>query len=313
MPAATAPIRPLAWEAPYEAGATLKRKKKKRESSGENWTATLMWEPEGQQFCPPWPPPHCQVSSQESDWKSSWAKEGGQREAGRPATGERTSIAGNPSCPPRSTHSGLAARGWWPERYQPPRLQCFLTHCPGSKLTSHLPIHLQNTIWYHSPFQEHSLYWRGSPSCSARNLRLIMSFPAHLPRLRVHALSSKEKTILVNPFFLVCLVLFCLFVFDHPLIKWKFPGQGSNLYHSSDPSHCNDNAEYLTHCTRELNGQPILQDPTLWTALHSQTHLSPRRAVLLPLFSTGSLNTPTSHAAWTTRHCRNHLTSHNCP
>ena len=30
---------------------------------------------------------------------------------------------------------------------------------------------------------------------------------------------------------------------------WKFPGQGSNLCHSSNPSHCRDSARSLTHCT----------------------------------------------------------------
>ena len=33
---------------------------------------------------------------------------------------------------------------------------------------------------------------------------------------------------------------------------WKFPGQGSNLCHSSDPSGCSDNTGSLTHTTREL-------------------------------------------------------------
>ena len=39
----------------------------------------------------------------------------------------------------------------------------------------------------------------------------------------------------------------------HPQLKifffFKFPGQGLNLRHSSDPSHGNDNAESLTYCT----------------------------------------------------------------
>ena len=30
---------------------------------------------------------------------------------------------------------------------------------------------------------------------------------------------------------------------------WKFPGQGLNPYHSSDPSCCNDNRGSLTRCT----------------------------------------------------------------
>ena len=32
---------------------------------------------------------------------------------------------------------------------------------------------------------------------------------------------------------------------------WKFPGQGLNLGHSSDPSHSSDNTESLTHRTTE--------------------------------------------------------------
>ena len=46
---------------------------------------------------------------------------------------------------------------------------------------------------------------------------------------------------------------FYLFIYwPHP---WhlKFPGQGLNLRHSKNPSHCSDNAEPLTQCTtREL-------------------------------------------------------------
>ena len=32
----------------------------------------------------------------------------------------------------------------------------------------------------------------------------------------------------------------------HTLGMWKFPGQGSHLCHSSNPSHCSDNAGSLT-------------------------------------------------------------------
>ena len=37
-----------------------------------------------------------------------------------------------------------------------------------------------------------------------------------------------------------------LFFFFWP---WEFLGQGSNLHHSSDPSHCSDNTASLIHCT----------------------------------------------------------------
>lgn len=34
---------------------------------------------------------------------------------------------------------------------------------------------------------------------------------------------------------------------------WKFPGQESNLCHSSEPSRCSDITGYITRCaTREL-------------------------------------------------------------
>ena len=35
--------------------------------------------------------------------------------------------------------------------------------------------------------------------------------------------------------------LFFFFFFGHTCGMWKFLGQGSNLHHSSDSSHCNDN------------------------------------------------------------------------
>ena len=37
-------------------------------------------------------------------------------------------------------------------------------------------------------------------------------------------------------------LIFC----GHAHGMWKFPGQGLNLYHSSDLSHCGDNAGSLT-------------------------------------------------------------------
>ena len=44
-----------------------------------------------------------------------------------------------------------------------------------------------------------------------------------------------------------------LFFFCHVCGTWKFPGQGSNLRHSSDSSYCSNNTGSLTCCTtREL-------------------------------------------------------------
>ena len=46
---------------------------------------------------------------------------------------------------------------------------------------------------------------------------------------------------------------FLFFFFSFWPCMWKFPGQGSNLSHSSDPNHSSDNARSLTHYpTREL-------------------------------------------------------------
>ena len=47
--------------------------------------------------------------------------------------------------------------------------------------------------------------------------------------------------------------LFYLFIFLSLLGMWKFPGQGSNQHHSSNPICCSKNARSLTHCiTRVL-------------------------------------------------------------
>ena len=48
-------------------------------------------------------------------------------------------------------------------------------------------------------------------------------------------------------------LIFHLFFFGCAHGKWKFPGQGSNPWHTSNPSHCSDNTGSLTCCTkREL-------------------------------------------------------------
>ena len=54
---------------------------------------------------------------------------------------------------------------------------------------------------------------------------------------------------------LLYFILFCIVFIGYARGRWKFPGQGLNLCHSSDPSHCSDltccsnNAISLTHCT----------------------------------------------------------------
>ena len=42
--------------------------------------------------------------------------------------------------------------------------------------------------------------------------------------------------------------LFFIFLFGHARSIWILPSYGSNSYHSSNPSHCNDNTQSLTHC-----------------------------------------------------------------
>ena len=52
---------------------------------------------------------------------------------------------------------------------------------------------------------------------------------------------------------------FCLFVFGHTHGMWKFPGQGLNPCHNSDPSCCSDNAGSLIFfcATEELYIRPF--------------------------------------------------------
>ena len=48
-------------------------------------------------------------------------------------------------------------------------------------------------------------------------------------------------------------VLFCFGFFGYACGMCKFQGERLNPHHGSDPSHCSDNARFLTHCvTREL-------------------------------------------------------------
>ena len=52
-----------------------------------------------------------------------------------------------------------------------------------------------------------------------------------------------------------CSFSFFFFFFGWTCSKQKFPGQGSNPQHSSNPSHCSDNTWSLTHrVSRELLG-----------------------------------------------------------
>ena len=66
---------------------------------------------------------------------------------------------------------------------------------------------------------------------------------------------------------LFCILLsICLFC-GHAWGMWRFPGQGSNLGHSSDLSHCSDNAKSLT---RGATGEPrVLLFKLIYPGNHS--------------------------------------------
>ena len=53
---------------------------------------------------------------------------------------------------------------------------------------------------------------------------------------------------------------------------WKFPGQGSNPGHSSDPSDCSDNAQYPTPCNQENSWSFYKTCARARTHTHTHTH-----------------------------------------
>ena len=70
------------------------------------------------------------------------------------------------------------------------------------------------------------------------------------------------------------------FFFYHICSMWKFPGEGLNLCHSSDPSHCSVHARSLTHCTTgelAVPQKPFLDfllcstDLSIWTQQHASS------------------------------------------
>ena len=54
----------------------------------------------------------------------------------------------------------------------------------------------------------------------------------------------------------VCYSLLVWWVWGCICCLWKFPGQGPNLHHSSNPSCCNDNTRSLTRCTTTDHTKP---------------------------------------------------------
>ena len=52
------------------------------------------------------------------------------------------------------------------------------------------------------------------------------------------------------------------------LAMWKFPGQGSNVSHNSDPNCCSDNTRFLADCaTREICDMPSFGQISFCTIL----------------------------------------------
>ena len=93
----------------------------------------------------------------------------------------------------------------------------------------------------------------GSSSFSARGLvlspssyllKLICYSPSFLPSLFLSFLPS---------FLSLSLSFFLSFLFGCTCCMWKFPGQGSNTCHSSNPSCCSDNARSLAHWVTKVS------------------------------------------------------------
>lgn len=82
-----------------------------------------------------------------------------------------------------------------------------------------------------------------------------------VPRVRINILVCRGRSQLVHVIDSQCpflsevfyFTLLFYFILCHTYGKQKLPGQGSNLPHSTNLSHCSDNAGALTRCaTKEL-------------------------------------------------------------
>ena len=96
-----------------------------------------------------------------------------------------------------------------------------------------------------------------------------------------------EPVVLFHRF--VCLVAAVLLLlcccFGHTWSMWKFPGQGSNPSHSSDPSHCRDNAGSLTrYTTWDLNALFVWQSHTVLVTVALQEVLKSKHVKPPTLF-----------------------------
>ena len=58
--------------------------------------------------------------------------------------------------------------------------------------------------------------------------------------------------------------IYNFFFFGCTCGMWKFPGQGSNLHHSSHPNRCSDNNGSLTYCAGEFLSGIVLFLPVLF-------------------------------------------------
>ena len=97
---------------------------------------------------------------------------------------------------------------------------------------------LMDTSWVLYPLSHH-----GNSQHSDFNFLLYFSSKKKMPAMNIYSFYI-EKHKCFSSFFL----------FGHAHGMWKFPGQGSNLHHSSNPSCFSDNARPLALCiTRWLH------------------------------------------------------------
>ena len=88
--------------------------------------------------------------------------------------------------------------------------------------------------------------------CPSEDLVPTWEFPQPLSTSILTLITRKHRNLSKKGlFFHVFFFLGFFFFFCYAHDQWKFPGQGSNLCHRRDPSHCSGNAGSLTHCTTE--------------------------------------------------------------
>ena len=117
----------------------------------------------------------------------------------------------------------------------------FVWYCNGEYMTLHI---CQNPLQKEWILQDIGK----KMGCHQRNSRLI----ENSDNKYFNCMCEQEQLHWGGTKMFITQVLFFFFS-SSACEKWIFLGQESNLYHSSNPSYCSDNAGSLTHCaTREL-------------------------------------------------------------